>query len=141
MALTVTGGGTLDVDNVGLNVGNNGGVINQSRWVLVVVLLGWKESSNVGLQPLNRPTGESTLNEALHSEIGNVLFGEFCRSHGIIDTCLGIRRKMLMNFSFFAGSTVNHLECMVNNIPRWIRKDMGCGDVKVLRSLQGCNMD
>jgi len=87
MALTVTGGGTIDVDNVGLNVGNNGGVINQSRWVLVVVLLGWKESSNVGLQPLNRPTGESTLKEAPHSEIGDVLFGEFCRSHGIIDTC------------------------------------------------------
>jgi hypothetical protein len=49
----------------------------------------------------------------------------------------GIRRKMLMNFSFFAGSTVNHLECMVNNIP----KDMGCGDVKVLRSLQCCDLD
>ena len=92
-ALTVTGGGTLDVDNVGLNVGNNGGVINQSRWVLVVALLGWKESSNVGLQPLDRPTGESTLNEALHSEIGNVLFGEFCRSHGIIDMCFRHQKK------------------------------------------------
>ena len=57
-------------------------------------------------------------------------------------TCVsGIRRKMLMNLSFFAGSTVNRLECVANNIPGWIRKDMGCGDVKVLQSLQGCHLN
>jgi hypothetical protein len=66
------------VDDGGLNVDNNGGVINQSRWA--------KESSNLGLQPLNQPTGESTLKEARHLEISNVLLGEFCRSHGICDT-------------------------------------------------------
>ncbi len=79
MALTVTGGGTLGVDNGGLNVGNDGGVINQWRWA--------KDSSNVGLQRLNRSTGESTLKETPHSEIGDVLLGEHCRSHGICDTC------------------------------------------------------
>ncbi len=66
-ALTVTGRGTLNVDDGGLNVDNDGGVVNQSHWA--------KESSNVGLQPLNQPTGESMLKEAPHSEIGNVLLG------------------------------------------------------------------
>jgi len=47
----------------------------------------WKESSNVGLQPLNRPAGEGTLKEAPHLEIGDVLLGEHPRSHGICDTC------------------------------------------------------
>ncbi len=51
----------------------------------------------------------------------------------------GIRRKMLMNSFFFTGSTVNRLDTMANIIPRWIRKDMRCGDDKVLRSLQCCN--
>jgi hypothetical protein len=36
----------------------------------------------------------------------------------------GIRRKMLTNLFFFAESTVNHLEAMVNIIPCWIRKDV-----------------
>ena len=69
----------LDVDDSSVNVGNDGGIVNQSHWA--------KESSNVGLQPLNRPTEESTLKEEPHSEIGDVLLGEFCRSHGICDTC------------------------------------------------------
>ena len=92
-------GGTLDMDDSCLNVGNNGGIINQLHWALVVVRLGWKESSKVGLQPLKRPIGESTLKKMPHSEIGNVLFGEF------------------LQISFFAGSTVNCLEWMANNIP------------------------
>jgi hypothetical protein len=41
------GGGALNVDDGGLNVGNDGGVVNHSRWALVVVRLGWKESSDV----------------------------------------------------------------------------------------------
>jgi hypothetical protein len=36
----------------------------------------------------------------------------------------GIRRKMLMNSFFFAKSTVNRLDAIANNIPRWIGKDM-----------------
>jgi len=36
----------------------------------------------------------------------------------------GIRRKMLMNSLFFAESTVNCLDAMANNLPRWIGKDM-----------------
>ncbi len=67
------------MDDGGLNVDNDGGVVNQLRWA--------KESSNVGLQPLNRATGESMLKEAPHLEIGDVLLGELCRSHGICNTC------------------------------------------------------
>ena len=74
------------MDNVGLNIVDDG-VVNQSRGALVVAQLGQNESSNIGLQPLNLPAGESTLKEAPHCEIGNVLLGEFCRSHGICDTC------------------------------------------------------
>ena len=42
----------------------------------------------------------------------------------------GIRRKMLMNSFFFTGSTINRLDAVANIIPRWIRKDMRCGDDK-----------
>ena len=44
-------------------------------------------AGNVGLQSLNRPAGEGTLKGAPQWEIGDVLLGEFCLSHGIIDTC------------------------------------------------------
>ena len=60
-------GGTFDMDDGGVNVGNDGGIINQLHWA--------KESSNVGLQPLNQPTRESTLKEALYLEIGDVPLG------------------------------------------------------------------
>jgi hypothetical protein len=36
----------------------------------------------------------------------------------------GIRRKMLMKSFFFAESTVNRLDAMANNMPRWIEKDV-----------------
>jgi hypothetical protein len=36
----------------------------------------------------------------------------------------GKRRKMSTNFFFFAKSTVNRLEAMVNIIPLWIAKDV-----------------
>jgi hypothetical protein len=36
----------------------------------------------------------------------------------------GIKRKMLMKSFFFAESTVNRLDAMANNIPRYIGKDM-----------------
>jgi hypothetical protein len=35
----------------------------------------------------------------------------------------GIRRKMLMNSFFFTESTVNRLDAMANNMPRWIGKE------------------
>ena len=40
-------------------------------------------AGNVGLQSLNQPVGEGTLKEAPQWEIGNVLLGECCLSHGI----------------------------------------------------------
>ncbi len=104
------------MDDGGLNVDNDGGIVKQSRWA--------KESSNVGLQPLNRPTGESTLKEAPHLEIGDVLLGEFADLMASATPVSGIRRKMLTNLFFFAESTVNRLEATVNIIPRWIRKDV-----------------
>jgi hypothetical protein len=42
----------------------------------------------------------------------------------------GIKRKMLINFFFFAESPVHHRDTMVNKIPLWIGKDMRCGDDK-----------
>ena len=80
------------MDDVGLNIVDDG-VVNQSRWALVVARLGRKESSNIGLQSLNRPAGESTLKEASHCAIGDVLLGEFCRSHGICDTCFRQKKE------------------------------------------------
>jgi len=52
----------------------------------------------------------------------------------------GIRRNMLMNSLFFAESTVNCLDAMANNLPHWIGKDIRCGDNKVNRSSQCCNL-
>jgi hypothetical protein len=76
------GGTLLNVDDVGLNIVDNG-VVNQPRWASVVARLGQKESSNVGLEPLNRPAGEGTLKEAPQMDIGDVLLGECCLSHCI----------------------------------------------------------
>ena len=47
--------------------------------------------------------------------------------------------KMEMNFSFFAGSTVGPVGGMANTIPRWIGKDMSCGDDKVQRTIKSGN--
>ncbi len=61
LTMELTGGvRILNVDDVGLNIVDDG-IVNQSSWALVVARLGQKESSNIGLQPLNRPAGESTL--------------------------------------------------------------------------------
>jgi hypothetical protein len=65
------------------------GVLTLAAIRCTLAAIGWQreESSNAGLQPLNQPTGEGTLKEAPHSEIGDVLLGEHRRSHGICDTC------------------------------------------------------
>ena len=105
------------MDDGGVDVGNDGGIVNQSHWALVVVRLGWKESRNVGPQPLNQPTGESTLKEAHIWRLVMSSLVNFADLMSLLTRVSGIRRKMLMNFSFFAGSTVNCLECMANNIP------------------------
>jgi hypothetical protein len=55
-------------------------------------------------------------------------------------TLSGIRRKMLMNSFIFAESTVSRLDAMANDMPRRIGKDVWCGDDKVNRSLQCCDL-
>ena len=72
----------LNVDDVGLNIVDDG-VVNQPLWVWIVARWWRKESSNVGLEPLNQPSGEGTLKEAPQIDFGDVLLGEFGLFHHI----------------------------------------------------------
>jgi hypothetical protein len=47
----------------------------------------------------------------------------------------------LRNFFFFAGSTVNRLDAMVNNNQWWMTKEVSCQDDKVDWTSKCCNFD
>ena len=87
-----------------------------------------------------QPAGEGTLKEAPHLEIGNVLLGELCLSHGIIDTCFRHQKEDVDEILLLCQVKCKLPGCHGEEYPNLDWKGLSFWDDKVLRSLQCCNL-